>query len=87
MKLAIKVTPNSKQDHVKEGGVNSYGNRVLKVKTIAAPEDGQANVAVIRIVSEYFKVKRGAVRILSGETARLKIVEVDIVEADQEAPE
>ena len=77
MKLAIKVTPNSMQDLVKEGGVNAYGNRVLKIKTGASAQDGKANEAVIKIVSEYFKVKRGAVKIISGETARLKIVEVE----------
>ena len=80
MKLAIKVTTNAKQDHVKEGGVNAFGNRVLKIKTTAVPQDGKANEAVIRIVSDYFKVKRGAVKILSGETARLKILEVNLDE-------
>ena len=82
MKIAVKVTPNSMQDLVKEGGVNAYGNRVLKIKTTASPEDGKANVAVIKIVSEYFKVKRGDVKILSGETARLKILEVDLPEEE-----
>ena len=76
MKLAIKVTTNAKQDHVKEGGINSFGNRVLKIKTTAIPQDGKANEAIIRIVADYFKVKKGAVKILSGETARLKILEV-----------
>ncbi len=84
MKIAVKVTPNSMQDLVKEGGVNAYGNRVLKIKTTASPEDGKANVAVIKIVSEYFKVKRGEVRILSGETARLKILEVDLPEVEMD---
>ena len=76
MKIAVKVTTNAKQDHVKEAGINAHGNRLLKIKTIATPEDGKANVAIIRIVSDYFKVKRGAVKILSGEMARLKILEV-----------
>ena len=84
MKIAVKVTQNSMQDLVKEGGVNAYGNRVLKIKTTASPEDGKANVAVIKIVSEYFKVKRGEVRILSGETARLKILEVDLPEVEMD---
>jgi uncharacterized protein len=84
MKIAVKVTPNSMQDLVKEGGVNAYGNRMLKIKTTASPEGGDANVAVIKIVSEYFKVKRGQVKILSGETARLKILEVDLPEAEKE---
>ena len=84
MKIAVKVTPNAKQDHVKEAGINAHGNRLLKIKTVATPEDGKANVAVIKIVSEYFKVKRGDVKILSGETARLKILEVNVKEAELE---
>jgi len=76
MKLTIKVTPNSKQDLVKEGGINAYGNRVLKIKTIATPEDGKANEAVIKILAEYFKVRKSAIKVISGETARLKIVEI-----------
>jgi len=83
MKLAIKVTSNAKQDHVKEGGVNAYGNRVLKIKTVATPQDGKANEAVIKILAQYFKIKQSAIKILSGETARLKLVEIEDSVEDQ----
>lgn len=87
MKVTVKVTPNSMQDLIKEAGVNSYGNRVFKVRTVATSQDGKANEAVIKILSEYFKVRRGDVRIISGETARLKIVEIDKKEVVKEEQE
>ncbi len=77
MKLTIKVTPNSMQDLVKEAGVNSFGNRVLKVKTVASAQDGKANEALISILADYLKVKKSAIKITSGETARLKLVDVE----------
>ncbi len=80
MKITVKISPNSKQDHVKEGGINAYGNRLLKVRTTASAQDGKANEALIKILAEYFDVKKTAIKIISGETARLKLIEIDKAE-------
>ena len=48
-----------------------------RVRVSAAPTDGQANAALTTFIAKTLKRPRSAVRIVSGETARLKIIEID----------
>ena len=82
MRLNIKVIPNAKQNKlVHEAGRDNpvpLGNRYrVKVYLTAPPVDGKANKALIEFLSEYYKVKKSAVRILRGEKGREKVVEID----------
>jgi len=52
------------------------GEDTFKVDVAAAPEGGQANVELVRFLADEFEVGRDAVDIVSGETARLKIVRI-----------
>jgi hypothetical protein len=47
----------------------------------APPVDGKANHAIIRFIAKLAKVPASHVRIVMGETASTKIVEVDGVSA------
>jgi len=47
----------------------------------APPVDGKANQAIVRFIAKLAKVPSGHVRIIVGETASTKIVEVDGVSA------
>lgn len=70
MRINVKVMPKSSREEVMEedGG--------LKVYVKAAPDKGKANKAVIELIAEHYGVKKSDVAIVSGETARKKIVEV-----------
>lgn len=46
------------------------------VKVTASPEKGKANKEVCCLVAEYFGVSASAVRIIRGQTARRKIIEI-----------
>ncbi len=76
MKISIKVIPNAKQNEVVSDETDLLGLRILKIKVNQPPEDGKANKAVVELLCEYFKVKKSAVLIISGETSRNKIVEI-----------
>jgi len=39
--------------------------------------DGAANAAVLAAVADAFDLRRGAVRLVSGRTARTKVLELD----------
>ena len=54
----------------------------LKVRLAAPPVDGAANDALTAFLAERFGVPRRAVRIVAGQTARAKVVELDGVAAD-----
>lgn len=49
----------------------------LKVRLTSPPVDGAANAALIDLLADAFDVPPRAVRIISGATARTKVVEVD----------
>jgi uncharacterized protein len=68
----VKVVPRSSRDRV--GPV--VGDR-LKVAVTAPPVDGEANAAVVAVLSRVLGVPRASVRILRGETGRQKTIRVD----------
>ena len=57
-----------------------------KVRVTAAPEDGKANEAVLRLLAERVGVPRVNLKLVSGPSSRDKIVEltgVDAAEAER----
>ena len=71
MRIQVKVQPkSSKEEVVKDTGDG------LKVYLKASPVDGKANSALIKILAEYFNVKKAGIRIITGKTNSKKIVEV-----------
>ena len=55
----------------------------VKVRLAAPPVDGAANAALIEFVADSLSVAKSRVRIVSGQTSRRKVVEVDGVSAEQ----
>ena len=47
-----------------------------KVALAAAPEKGKANISLINFLAKELGVPKSQVKILSGATARLKLVEI-----------
>jgi uncharacterized protein (TIGR00251 family) len=52
-------------------------NGALRVRLAAPPVDGAANDELIRILARTFRVARSSVRIVSGQTARVKQVSIE----------
>ena len=69
MRIIIKVKPNSREETIEE---ISPGKFVVSVKE--PPVQGRANMAIIKVLQEYFHTKN--VRIISGWTSRNKVIEV-----------
>jgi uncharacterized protein (TIGR00251 family) len=71
IRVSIRVQPRS--THPGVGGVHGDA---LKVRVGAAPVDGAANDSVIDVLAKAFAVSRSAVKIVSGHTARAKVVDI-----------
>ncbi len=71
MKIEVKVHPRSSRSKVEERGEGKY-----EVWVCSPPERGKANREVIELLADYFGVKKGDIRIVSGEKAKKKIIEV-----------
>ena len=76
----VRLTPRGGRDVVEGWATDAAGRALLKVRVRAAPTDGQANAALIALVAKALDRPRSAIRIVSGETTRLKIIEIDGVD-------
>ena len=65
----IRVIPRARKNEIIVDD-----NGVLRVHTTAAPTDGAANVAVIKMLAEYFDVPKSSIKIIRGETTRNKVI-------------
>jgi len=71
MIIHIKVKANSKRESVEKISENEYCLRVN-----APAQEGKANKAVIKLLSEFFDIPKSMVIILKGETNRNKTIEL-----------
>lgn len=53
---------------------------ILRARVAAAPVDGAANAALLRLLAEELDVARSDVRLVGGATGRTKVVAVDGVD-------
>lgn len=75
MRVTVRVSPGSRRDEV--GGRYGEGDPpVLRVRVGARAVDGRANDAVRAVVADALGVAPGAVRIVSGQRSRRKILDV-----------
>lgn len=77
MRLTVRVTPRGGRDAVEGWSRDEAGRPVLKLRVAAAAADGGANAAVVALLAKTLARPKSSVRIVRGETARLKQIEVE----------
>jgi uncharacterized protein len=70
--LMIRLTPKGGRDAIDGIEVMSDGRAVLKVRVRAAPSEGEANAALIRLIAEAMGLPPRNVVLAAGATGRLK---------------
>lgn len=71
-RIPVRLTPRGGSDRV-----DGVADGVLRVRVAAPPVDGAANRSLLRLLADELGLPRGAVRLVGGETSRVKLVEVD----------
>jgi uncharacterized protein (TIGR00251 family) len=80
VRINIYVQPRASRTEV----VGEHGD-AIKLRVAAPPVEGEANEEVVRFIAKRLGVSNSAVSLVSGETGRRKIVEVQgITLADAE---
>jgi hypothetical protein len=71
VRITVLVTPRASTNAIEllDGGE-------VRVRVTAAPADGAANHAVLRVLADALGIGPGRLRIVSGASARRKVVEV-----------
>lgn len=77
LRLSVRLTPNAGRDQVDGVEVNANEEAHLKAKVTAVPEKGKANKALIALLSKAIGVPKSSISVISGETARQKILRID----------
>jgi uncharacterized protein len=77
-RLSLRVSPGARKSAV----VGRYGER-WKIRVAAPAESGRANEALIELLGKTLGVARSQLRVVSGASARDKIVEVKGIDAEE----
>jgi len=78
IRIPVRLTPRADRDAI-DGVVDG----ILRCRVSAPPVDGAANTALVRLLASVLGVPKSAVRIVSGESSRSKVLAID--DASREA--
>lgn len=76
VRLFVRVTPGAGRNAIAGTAADAAGQKFLKVMVTAAPENGKANAAVVKLLAKTWKLPKSAISVVSGETARRKTLEI-----------
>jgi hypothetical protein len=72
MKVHVKVKTKSSKQEIVEFGDHRY---LIYLKS--APENNEANIEMIKLLSKHFGVPSGRIRIIAGQFNNEKLLDVD----------
>lgn len=75
--FSVRLTPKGGRDAIEGWTDGPDGKRYLKARVSAPPFDDQANEALIRLIAKALGVGKTRVRIVSGGTSRMKVIEAE----------
>lgn len=70
--FAVRVVPRASRNEIVE-----VDGETLKVKVTASPRKGEANQALVNLLSKVLGVRKSQIEILSGHKARRKVVRIE----------
>jgi uncharacterized protein (TIGR00251 family) len=74
--VSVRVTPRGGRDSIDGIEVMADGRAILKLRVRVAPEGGEANAAVVKLLAGALKLRHADVEVVAGATARVKQVEL-----------
>ena len=72
LSVSVRLTPKGGRDAIEGVEHLADGRAVLKVRVRAAPTEGEANAALIRMVAKSLDVAQRQVTLAAGAAARIK---------------
>ncbi len=78
-RMTVRLTPRAGRAGIDGWSKQADGRDVLVARVTAAPVDGAANDALVRMLARALRIAPGRVAIVGGATARTKTVELEEV--------
>ena len=75
--LQVQVTPKAKSERIKRV-LSADGTDLYRIYVTAAPEDGKANEAVIKLLSKALGIAKSNLSIIRGHTSRHKVIKISL---------
>jgi uncharacterized protein YggU (UPF0235/DUF167 family) len=83
VELFVRATPKAAKERIDGIALDADGRAYLKVYVTAAPEDNQANKAMIGLLAKTFSLPKSCISLKSGGTHRLKSFTLDGISLDE----
>ena len=80
MRLIIHLTPKASRNKIEGWALDAEGQKVLRVKVTAVPENGKANEALIKLLAKTLHLSKSKISLIRGTTARVKHLEIEMEE-------
>lgn len=74
VRLSVRVTPRASRSELQGAVTGADGKVSLRIRLTASPHDGEANEALIALLSKELGMRKSDISIHSGHSSRLKIV-------------
>jgi uncharacterized protein YggU (UPF0235/DUF167 family) len=71
MKILVKAKPSAREERVEKIDEDNF---IVSVKEL--PVNGMANMAIVKVLAEYFRITPSKIRMISGFSSRQKIFEI-----------
>ena len=84
MKLTVYLTPKASHTRIEGWARDEKGQKILRVKVTAVPENGKANEALIKLLTKALHISQSRISLIRGTTARIKQLEIDEDRAEVE---
>ncbi|WPX98003.1 DUF167 domain-containing protein [Candidatus Fokinia crypta] len=76
MVINVKVMVNASKSEIMGFEEDLFGNKTLRVRVSATPQDGKANIMLIKLLATHFNVSRSDITIIKGATSRTKLIRI-----------
>lgn len=80
MHLIVHLTPKASHNKIEGWALDAKGQKVLRVKVTAVPEDGKANEALIKLLSKTLHLPKSKISLIRGMNSRVKQLEIEMTE-------
>lgn len=75
--VSVRLTPKGGRDAIDGIEQLADGRMVLKARVRAAPSEGEANTALVRLLSRTTRIAPGRIGLVSGAAARIKRIKIE----------